>query len=97
MKEGEFKKLRFLTLEDINVGVLDASMEQLPCLEQLVLEMCRYLEELPSIGESPFLRLISVGNCNTSTVASAKRIEEEQFDMGNDQFKLYISGGHWYV
>lgn len=95
MKEGEFEKLRLLTLENTDIKVLDASSEHLPCLEQLVLERCRYLKELPSIGESPSLRLIAVGHCNTSTVAWANGIQDEQNDLGNDQFKLYITGDHW--
>lgn len=93
MKEGEFKKLKFLKLERFYIRIWNASAESLPCLEKLVLRVCYDLEEIPfGFGDIPFLRTIEVTYCNIYVEDSAKQIRDQQYEMGNDHFKLYLSG-----
>ncbi|KAI5678178.1 hypothetical protein M9H77_09128 [Catharanthus roseus] len=93
MTDGEFQKLKFLKLVSLNFETWNnASSELFPHLEQLVLEHCSNLKEVPSaVGEIPSLRRIQMKLCNPIAVESVKQIETEQHEMGNDQFRVFIS------
>lgn len=91
MKSGEFQKLKYLKLKSLDIVEWDADIEQFPCLEQLVLERCEHLEEIPlCFKEIPTLQFLQVQWCNSSTANSARDIEEEQQGNGNEALKVLI-------
>ncbi|KAL0335562.1 UNVERIFIED_CONTAM: putative late blight resistance proteinR1A-4 [Sesamum radiatum] len=81
--EGEFSRLRFLLLEDLNLVNWIADDSHFPRLEHLVIRGCSNLEEIPAgIGEITTLEIIEVQHSSASAVASAVKIQEEQADYG---------------
>ncbi|KAL8497625.1 hypothetical protein ACS0TY_021092 [Phlomoides rotata] len=96
-RDGEFQKLKFLQLENIHLSEWNvASNDHFPKLQQLILINCRCLQEIPcEISEITALELIKVdGECLSTLVESAERIEEEQQDMGNEELKVIIGDVH---
>ncbi|KAL2515659.1 Disease resistance RPP8-like protein 3 [Forsythia ovata] len=91
--EGEFLLLKFLLLEIINLEHWRADSIHFPSLEHLVIFDCHLLQEIPSgIGAIPTLQSIELYYCNDSVVTSAKQIQEEQLDWGNDDLRVLIVG-----
>ncbi|KAL0421977.1 UNVERIFIED_CONTAM: putative late blight resistance proteinR1A-3 [Sesamum latifolium] len=81
--EGEFSRLRFLLLEDLNLVNWIADDSHFPRLEHLVIRGCSDLEEIPpGIGEITTLEIIEVQRSSASAVASAVKIQDEQADYG---------------
>ncbi|KAL0290447.1 UNVERIFIED_CONTAM: putative late blight resistance proteinR1B-12 [Sesamum calycinum] len=81
--EGEFSRLRFLLLEDLNLVNWIADDSHFPRLEHLVIRGCSNLEEIPpGIGEITTLEIIEVQRSSAYAVASAVKIQEEQADYG---------------
>lgn len=96
MKQGEFPKLRFLELDELDIVRWTASCDDFPPLEKLVLHDCKNLEELPSsLGDIPTINLIEVGYCHKSAVSLIKQIQEQQVDMGNECLKVIIKVENW--
>ncbi|KAL2559336.1 putative late blight resistance protein-like protein R1B-16 [Forsythia ovata] len=88
MKDEEFLKLKYLKLDNLDIAQWIASSDHFPCLERLVLLRCKQLEELPScLGDVPTLQVIEMQWCSTSAAESARQIQENQKDMGNDDLK----------
>ncbi|CAA2976030.1 late blight resistance homolog R1A-10 [Olea europaea subsp. europaea] len=88
--EGEFLKLRFLLLYDVELKHWRADNIHFPSLEHLEIFDCELLDEIPpGFGEISTLQSIELFFCGDSIVESAKKIEEAQSDWGNDAFKLY--------
>ncbi|CAA3010143.1 late blight resistance homolog R1B-8 [Olea europaea subsp. europaea] len=91
--DGEFLELKFLLLDDVNLKHWRADGNHYPTLERLVISIrsCRELDEIPSgFGEITTLQSIELHGCGDSIIESAKKIEEEQLDYGNEAFKLSI-------
>ncbi|KAI3473410.1 hypothetical protein Pfo_031184 [Paulownia fortunei] len=89
--EGEFLRLRFLLLEDLDIELWEADSINFPMLECLIIRHCYKLREIPcEIGEIPTLQLIELDDCSPSVVSSARQIQEEQQDMGNDELQVRI-------
>ncbi|XP_022849958.1 putative late blight resistance protein homolog R1A-10 [Olea europaea var. sylvestris] len=87
--EGEFLKLKFLLLHDVEVEHWIADSIHFPSLEHLKIFDCGLLDEIPSgFGEISTLQSIELYECGDSIVESAKKIEEVQLGWGNDAFKL---------
>lgn len=84
--EGEFCKLRLLLLEHFDIRKWIADETHYPRLERLVIRGCQMLEKIPlDIGSIPTLQTIEVyGDVSRSVLDSARKIQEEQLDMGND-------------
>lgn len=83
MKEGEFLRLKFLKLENLNIAQWNASSDHLPQLQHLILRSCRQLEEVPSgFLDSSTLEIIEVQLCTRSVGESVKWLQEEQLEMG---------------
>ncbi|KAL8502479.1 hypothetical protein ACS0TY_021574 [Phlomoides rotata] len=93
-RDGEFQKLKFLQLENIHLSEWNvASNDHFPKLQQLILINCWCLQEIPC--EISEIELIKVdGECLSTLVESAERIEEEQQDMGNEELKVIIGDVH---
>ncbi|KAL8042737.1 hypothetical protein ABFX02_09G072800 [Erythranthe guttata] len=82
--EGQFCNLRYLLINmcsDLEWWTTDSS--HFPRLEHLVLQRLDKLKEIPSgIGEIPTLQSIVLNMCHDDAVISAKRILDEQEDLG---------------
>ncbi|KAK4425887.1 putative late blight resistance proteinR1A-10 [Sesamum alatum] len=90
-KEGEFCSLQFLLLEKLNLVQWRADETHFPRLRHLLIRGCSALEKIPSgIGEIPTLEIIELDECSPSLVASAKQIQEEQVENGNEGLQLRI-------
>ncbi|KAL3501084.1 hypothetical protein ACH5RR_035533 [Cinchona calisaya] len=91
-REGEFFKLKYLKLEDLDIVLWHAEYDSFPCLQQLVLQRCKELKKVPSsFGEIVTLQSIEMIHCNHSAERSAMEIQEEQRNMGNDELKVLIN------
>ncbi|KAL0356059.1 UNVERIFIED_CONTAM: putative late blight resistance proteinR1A-10 [Sesamum radiatum] len=92
--EGEFRQLKYLLLESqYDLVHWIANETHFPNLQCLSIRYCVLLEEIPSdIGEISTLRMIELIDCPPSVVTSAKQIQEEQVDMGNEDLKVRVGG-----
>ncbi|XP_073125295.1 putative late blight resistance protein homolog R1C-3 [Henckelia pumila] len=82
--EGQFLELKSLRIELTDLVEWIADSSHFPSLEKLELRCLRCLQEIPEgIGEIPTLRSISLALCRDSAYSSAKKIQEEQQDLGN--------------
>ena len=91
--EQQFRRLKFLRLDKLNIQQWEAQWTSFPCLKRLSLRYCKYLEEIPlKIGEITTLEFIETNNCNNSVLESVKRIQKEQYDEGNTELKITVDG-----
>lgn len=89
MEVEEFKRLKFLKLQGLNVQNWSAYHENFPSIEQIVVEQCYILEKIPiDFVEISTLQKIQIRRCRFSVVKSAKEIEEQQIDLGISNFKM---------
>ncbi|XP_057780806.1 putative late blight resistance protein homolog R1B-16 [Salvia miltiorrhiza] len=89
---GEFLRLRFLSIISCNLRCWDADSSHFPVLEKLRLEGLKHLEAIPlDIGEIPTLEVISVVVCSESAEISAMKIKEEEESVGNEGLQFQIS------
>ncbi|XP_073294600.1 putative late blight resistance protein homolog R1C-3 [Primulina huaijiensis] len=89
--EGEFLQLKSLQIENTNLEEWIADSSHFPLLENLALRHVRNLKEIPySIGEIPTLKTISLEGCSDSANSSAKEIQEEQQNLGNDDLRVHV-------
>lgn len=90
--EGQFPKLRFLLLQECyHLQWWKTESSHFPHLEHLTVWDVKDLKEIPlDIGEIPTLRSIHVRGCKDSVVASAKTIQEEQEELGNEDLQLHF-------
>ncbi|CAI9093697.1 OLC1v1029256C1 [Oldenlandia corymbosa var. corymbosa] len=96
MSEGEFLKLKYLKLDNVNLAQWNASSDHLPELERLVVQKCRQLEEIPSdFAAIETLEVIDIHFCRPSIQESVKTLMAEKLDFGHDDFKVFIDGSNW--
>ncbi|KAJ9551569.1 hypothetical protein OSB04_015614 [Centaurea solstitialis] len=70
--EQQFRRLKFLRLDKLNIQQWEAQWTSFPGLKRLSLRYCKYLEEIYlEIGEITTLELIETNNCNNSVLKSA--------------------------
>ncbi|XP_057780173.1 putative late blight resistance protein homolog R1A-10 [Salvia miltiorrhiza] len=82
---GEFLRLRFLSIVKCDLRCWDADGSHFPVLKKLRLKGLKHLEEIPlDIGQIPTLEVISVDGCSESAQISAMKIKEEQESLGNE-------------
>lgn len=88
-EEWKLPKLRFLKLGSLDVVRWTSTSDHFPCLEKLVLQQCRKLEEVPSCLEIiEALEMIEVRHCPVLDKSLLWNIEEEQKSSGNYDFKI---------
>ncbi|KAM0013548.1 putative leucine-rich repeat domain superfamily [Helianthus debilis subsp. tardiflorus] len=86
----EFPQLKFLRLSHLNMTEWEAYRRSFPCLRQLEVIWCEYLEGIPlETGDIPTLELIKI-RFSSSVIESVRSIEEEQCDLGNFDLKIDI-------
>lgn len=87
--EGGFGELKYLLIDQSDLQYWISESSHFPRLERLLLHRCWCLIEIPDgIGEITTLDLIEVDKRNDALVKSAKRIQEEQQDCGNDGLQV---------
>ncbi|XP_019189913.1 PREDICTED: disease resistance protein RPP13-like isoform X3 [Ipomoea nil] len=85
LEDEVFSLLIYLGINSIDLKIWEAGSHHFPKLERLLLYQCKKLEEIPpDFAEIPNLKLIELKGCLTSVVDSAKQIETDQRDSGND-------------
>ncbi|XP_027173976.1 late blight resistance protein R1-A-like [Coffea eugenioides] len=90
MEEEQFKELKFLMLDNLNVSQWNATCDHLPKLQRLVLQNCKDLEEIPyDFADIGTLEVIEVHWCGQSAEESAKWIAEATGDI-----KVLISSSY---
>ncbi|XP_042039265.1 putative late blight resistance protein homolog R1A-10 isoform X2 [Salvia splendens] len=91
LRDDVYRFLKFLVLEDLDIKEWIAESEHFPALQQLLIRRCYYLQEIPvDMGEITTLKVIEVDDCNKSLRESARRIQEEQEDIGNVVLQVRI-------
>ncbi|KZV44538.1 hypothetical protein F511_17444 [Dorcoceras hygrometricum] len=91
--EGQFLKLKYLRIVDTDLEEWVADTSHFPNLEKLKLYWLRRLKEIPyGVGEIGTLRSISLVYCSSSANASAKKIQEEQQQLGNSDLQINFIG-----
>ncbi|KAK4736394.1 hypothetical protein R3W88_000091 [Solanum pinnatisectum] len=91
IEDEEFPTLKVPKLRYLKITTWDASSESLSNLEQLLVESCFHLQEIPSVvGEILTLKMIEVKRCGESLENSVRQIQEEQEGYGNEVLKVLI-------
>ncbi|GMP92804.1 hypothetical protein CsSME_00042886 [Camellia sinensis var. sinensis] len=89
--DGGFHRLKSLKLIRLNLEQWIICSGRFPSLQHLSLEMCAYLEEIPScLGDIFTLQIIEVATCHPYAEESARKIKEEQESIGNSWLKVMI-------
>ncbi|GER34158.1 disease resistance protein [Striga asiatica] len=89
--EDEFRDLRFLQLEDLDLEDWSGGGLILKRLERLIVRHCYRLREIPEgIDYVIYLQVVEVVDCSPSLVGSAMRVKEMQQDMSNDDFQVVV-------
>ncbi|KAL2551427.1 putative late blight resistance protein-like protein R1B-23 [Forsythia ovata] len=89
--EGGFPQHKFLKLSEVQIEEWNTSSDHFPRLQRLVLQTCGGLKMIPPIlGDIPTLQMIKVYKCAKAIEDSAKKIQEEQQDNGNEELKFII-------
>ncbi|KAI5670285.1 hypothetical protein M9H77_10649 [Catharanthus roseus] len=92
MENEEFLNLKFLQLRCPSIQEWNTCTDPFPCLQQLVLDCCDCLEEIPSnFGEISSLNMIEVRYCSKGAERSAWEILNERLDLGDDGFQVLVS------
>ncbi|KAK4727448.1 hypothetical protein R3W88_032365 [Solanum pinnatisectum] len=88
VEEG-FSSLKLLLIEMSDIKHWSASNDHFPVLEHLVLKSCLRLDSIPhDLGDIPTLQIIELENSSQSAVLSAKEIQEEQQNIGNETLEV---------
>ncbi|XP_073060926.1 putative late blight resistance protein homolog R1A-3 [Primulina eburnea] len=89
--EGQFLSLKHFQSTFDDLVKWEVEKEHFPCLESLIFCHAQSIDEIPSgIGEIDSLQLIELRYCQESLVNSAKKIEEQQRENGNDSFEVLV-------
>nr|GMD78945.1 putative disease resistance RPP13-like protein 3 [Ipomoea batatas] len=90
-KDGGFQGLKLLSLYECDLQSWKATSGHFPVLECLVLRHMSSLKKIPSdFADIATLKSIKLHNCLKSVISSAKCIQEEQREYGNNDFSVDI-------
>nr|GMD70226.1 putative disease resistance RPP13-like protein 3 [Ipomoea batatas] len=90
-KDGGFHQLKFLGISSCDLQCWKVTSGHFPVLECLVIGDMRLLKRIPSgFADIVTLKSIKLYSCLDSTISSAKRIQEEQREYGNNMFAVDI-------
>ncbi|KAK6124736.1 hypothetical protein DH2020_041519 [Rehmannia glutinosa] len=95
--EGRFCSLKFLLIQDCyDLEYWTTDSTHFPRLERLVLRRLEKLNEIPwEIGEIPTLRSIELEYCSDPAVVSARKIVDEQEELGNVGLQVRVVVQPW--
>ncbi|XP_058210477.1 putative late blight resistance protein homolog R1A-3 isoform X3 [Rhododendron vialii] len=86
-----FSQLKYLKLEFLDIVEWNASEDQFPMLEILVLHRCKRMGQIPmDFANLNELRKIEVTECTSSAEKSAREIQEEQRNKRGDDCCLNL-------
>ncbi|XP_073126203.1 putative late blight resistance protein homolog R1A-3 [Henckelia pumila] len=89
--EGEFLQLKYFRSDLDGVVKWETEKEHFPCLETLILDGVRLIDEIPSgIGEIDTLEFMELRYCEKSMVDSAKEIRRLQHENENHGFRVRV-------
>ncbi|KAJ9552048.1 hypothetical protein OSB04_016093 [Centaurea solstitialis] len=91
-REQQFRQLKLLKLEWLDIKLWEVFSTTFPCLRRLTLRECKYLEGVPlEIGDILTLELIETNKgIATGVMESMKRILKGQRDEGNTLLKIIV-------
>ncbi|XP_076911054.1 putative late blight resistance protein homolog R1B-16 [Bidens hawaiensis] len=88
--DAEYKKLKFLKFQDLDIREWISSSDNFPRLQRLVVHRCLKLDGIPSVlGKILTLDVIEVSGCSSSAHESAMRIQKQQEMDGNNFLKVH--------
>ncbi|KAJ0765110.1 putative P-loop containing nucleoside triphosphate hydrolase, leucine-rich repeat domain superfamily [Helianthus annuus] len=88
--DAEFRRLKFLKLQDLDIREWVSSSDNFPRLQRLIVHRCLKLDSIPSdLGKILTLDVIEVGGCSSSAHESALKIHREQESVGNSFLKVH--------
>ncbi|XP_074285946.1 putative late blight resistance protein homolog R1B-23 [Silene latifolia] len=86
-----FENLKYLRMEGLNIKEWEASDDNFPRLERLVVRRCKSLDKIPEeFGNMGELMGIEAHWCEASLGKSVLKIKREQIDGGNMKFEAII-------
>ncbi|XP_074285940.1 putative late blight resistance protein homolog R1B-23 [Silene latifolia] len=86
-----FENLKYLRMEGLNIKSWEASDDNFPRLERLVVRRCKSLDKIPEeFGNMGELMGIEAHWCEASLGKSVLKIKREQIDGGNMKFEAII-------
>ncbi|XP_074285967.1 putative late blight resistance protein homolog R1A-3 [Silene latifolia] len=86
-----FKNLKYLRMEGLNIKEWEASDDNFPSLERLVVRRCKSLHKIPEeFGNIGDLMGIEAHWCDVSLGKSVLKIKRKQIDGGNMKFEAII-------
>ncbi|XP_073318118.1 putative late blight resistance protein homolog R1B-16 [Primulina huaijiensis] len=89
--EGQFLRLKYFYSSLNYLVSWEAEKEHFPSLESLIPWEVYSIDEIPcGVGEIDSLQLIELFNSKDSLINSAKRIQEQQHEYGNDAFQVLV-------
>ncbi|XP_073121202.1 putative late blight resistance protein homolog R1A-3 [Henckelia pumila] len=89
--QGQFLLLKYFRSSLDNLVVWEVEKEHFPRLEILILRRPK-IDEIPcGIADLDSLQLIELQGCSESLVNSAKRIQEQQHENGNEAFRVRVN------
>ncbi|XP_051114597.1 putative late blight resistance protein homolog R1B-8 [Andrographis paniculata] len=86
--EGEFVELRLLVLENLDLMKWEADATHYPRLEHLVIRDCGKLEIPCDLGNIMTLETIELHRPTLGLRESARKIQDEQAELGNDSLQV---------
>ncbi|XP_059649478.1 putative late blight resistance protein homolog R1B-16 isoform X2 [Cornus florida] len=93
--DGQFRKLKFLKFQRLDIKQWNACSNHFPSLQILVWDDCKQFEEIPyGLGEIFTLEMIRLWYCSSSAACSVRQIQKQQRSMGYDGLKILIHPGN---
>lgn len=90
--EEEFLNLKVLNLFGLKFEEWISCTDRFPCLGRLFISFCDNLQEIPfNFGDISSLKEIEIHVCSDGAESSARKILNEQLELGNEDLELLVS------